>query len=451
MNKCNIGDLILLTIKRIGINGEGVGFYKKQTVFVEDALPGEVVEVEIKDVKPKYLLASVTKRKVKASGRIDPLCPYYPQCGGCQLQHLSYPQQLKEKKNLLLEALTRYCGDVDFKKVADVVASDDELHYRNKSALPVRHDGERVRAGMYLANTNKVIYIDDCLVEDSLITDIRNKILLFLTNSNVDIYNPRMRSGILRYLVIRAFSSEEVQVTFVLYRYDKNFIRLLEKLDLPSVFYSLNSDPKSIDIFGSRLTKIKGKDKIFVKISSLKMYLSPASFFQLNLKTTSKLYQKIAEVANLAGHEKIVDCYCGVGGIAAYLAPFALEVRGIDTNRACIEDAKYIASANKLKNLSFYAGDVTVRLHEFKENGFIPDLVVLDPPRKGLDDGIIDYLKASPPAEIIYVSCNPATLAKNLNQLAHVYQIMKVIPFDMFPQTIGIETLCLLSKRDKTV
>jgi len=448
MNQVKKDELILLTIKRLGINGEGIGFYKKQTIFVENALPGEIVEVQITDAKDKYATGVVTKFKQKSPVRIEPKCPYYGKCGGCQLQHLSYDSQLEEKKYIVVESFMRYYdGKVEKINFKDTIGCESPWRYRNKSSLPCRHDGDNVVVGMYASNSNHLVYISDCLIENEIIKNTRSYILEFLSSNNIDVYNPKTKTGSLRYLVIRSFGEQDVQVTFVLYKEDIKLIKLLNKINLQSVYYSVNSDPKSIEIFGDKLIKIKGQEAINGQLGNLKFKISPKAFFQLNTNQTVVLYDEIKKACGLTGEEKVLDCYCGIGSIGMYLADKAKEVRGIDVNVEGISDAKEFAKINNIKNIKFYSGNILPHLNQFEKDGFVPDVVIVDPPRRGLELNIINYFQKKKVKKIIYVSCNPATLAKNINHLQKDYVVKYVQPIDMFPNTSNVEAVTLLVRK----
>lgn len=448
MNQVKKDELILLTIKRLGINGEGVGFYKKQTIFVDNALPGEIVEVKIVEAKDKYAIGVITKFKQKSPNRIEPKCPYYEKCGGCQLQHLSYDSQLEEKKNIVVESFARYYdGKVEKINFKDTIGCANQWRYRNKSSLPCRHDGDNVVVGMYASNSNHLVYINDCLIENENIKKTRSYILEFLSSNNIDVYNPKTKTGSLRYLVIRSFSEEETQVTFVLYKEDHKLIKLLNKINLSSVYYSINSDPKSIEIFGEKLIKVKGQVSINGLLGNLKFKISPKAFFQLNTEQTVVLYDEIKKACDLTGEERVLDCYCGIGSIGMYLADKAKEVRGIDVNVEGINDAKEFAKINKINNIKFYSGNILPHLSQFEKEGFTPDIVIVDPPRKGLELNIINYFQRKKVKKIVYVSCNPATLAKNINHLQKDYVVKYVQPIDMFPNTSNVEAVTLLVRK----
>lgn len=452
-NQVKVNDIILLTIKRIGINGEGIGFYKKQTIFVDNALPGEVVEVKIIEAKDKYGIGQIIKFKTKSKDRVEPLCQYYDKCGGCQLQHLSYPGQLRIKKELVEEAFSRYYdGNLNKIKFEETIGNKSPWYYRNKSSLPCRHDGEKVVVGMYASNSNHLVYIENCVIEEQIITKTRDKILDFLSKENIDVYNPRTHTGSLRFIVIRAFKENEIQVTFVLTKEDKKIIKLLpilfKKINVKSINYSINADLKSIEIFGDTVINVAGDEIINGTLNNLQFKISPKAFYQLNTPQTEVLYNEIKKACDLKGDEKVLDCYCGIGSIGMYLASNCKEVRGIDTNVDGINDANSFAKLNNIKNAKFYSGNILPHLHQFQEEGFIPDVVVVDPPRRGIELNILNYFKKMNIKKIVYVSCNPATLAKNINHLQSSYTVKKVQPLDMFPQTANVETIVLLSHKN---
>lgn len=452
-NILEVGQLILLTIRKMGINGEGIGYYKRLAVFVEDAMPDEIVEVKITKVLNKFAYGVVNRYKEYSKERVKPKCPYFGRCGGCSISHMSYPEQLKQKNGVVLGAFERYFnGRLNEKIFLPILGSENEYGYRNKSSLPVRHDGEKAVVGMYAANTNMLVYTDECLIENKIVSDTIKGVLDIITKANIDIYNPKFRQGALRYLVVRGFmNTKEVQVTYVLNNKDEKVIHTLDKvLELPyvkSVNFTMNSDPKSVEIISNQVINYKGEEKIKGKLGHLDFYISPKAFFQLNMEQTKVLYDKIREIGKFTKNETMVDTYCGIGSIGLYLANIFKEIRGIDINSDAIEDARGVAELNKIDNATFYVGDVLTRLNEFEQEGFIPDVLVIDPPRRGMDLNMINFLKRSKIKKIVYVSCNPATLVKNLNHLQNNYSIRVVQPLDMFPQTSAVEAIVLLVRK----
>ena len=338
MNKLKVNEIVFITIKRIGINGEGIGYYKRLAIFVENALVGEEVEVRITNSYDKYAVGEIVKIKKISPSRIKPKCSYYEKCGGCQLQHLEYEEQLKEKRNILIYSLERYFNGSNKIKINETIGMDEPYLYRNKTQLPIRHDGDKVVAGLYAKNTNKLVYIDECLIESKIVQKTFKAVLDILTKTNVDIYNPRFKQGLLRYVVVRGFEeTKEVQVTLVIMELDSKILKALKLIakieNVKSVNYCINTDLKGVEILNSQIVNVEGKTTIAGKLKDLSFDISPNSFFQLNTKQTLVLYEEIKKAINPQGDEKILDCYCGIGSIGLFLASSVKEVRGIDNNR----------------------------------------------------------------------------------------------------------------------
>lgn len=446
---------ILLTIKRIGINGEGIGYFKRLAVFVDKVLPGEEAVVKITEINEKYAKAELVRIKgAKSFDRVTPLCKYYDKCGGCHLQHVSYDAQLKLKKEIVKEAFDKYYdGKLSEKLFKETIGQDKPYYYRNKVKLPVRYDGEKLVTGLYAMDTNRLVYIDECLVEKKDLRKAIEEICTHLTKYQVIAFNPKTHEGILRHIVARSSKfSGEIQVTLILYKYDQRTINIAKELikveNIANVYVSVNSDLDAIENFGSELIKIAGEnDTVTEKIGDFKFELLPNAFFQLNVEQTEKLYREIEKVSKLKGYEKIVDGYCGVGTIGMWLSKKAKEVRGIDNNKEAIQNANNNAKLNGVKNATFYSGSMLQYLSKWEKEGFVPDILVVDPPRLGMELKLINYLQTNPVKRIIYVSCNPSTLAKNCNHLQKKYHILSIQPLDMFPNTCNTETVVLLERR----
>ena len=445
---------LLLTIKRVGINGEGIGYYKKMAIFVNGALPGEDVVVSITEVHDQYCKAKTVRIKGKPSPyRVEPKCKYFGKCGGCDLQHVSYDYQLEMKKQIVLESFQKYYHkDLNPKLFKNTIGMEKPWYYRNKAKLPVRYDGEKIVTGLYEENSNRLVYVEDCLVEKKEIRNAVKKICEYLSRFQVIAYNPKTQEGVLRHIIVRHTNLEnKLQVTLVLYKEDERTINIAKELiniaNVSSVYYSLNDDLDSLENFGRKVVHLAGDKILQEKIGNLKFDLLPTSFFQLNLEQTEKLYNQVKNVSKFKGYEKVIDGYCGVGTIGLWVAGEVKEVRGIDNNVEAIKNANANASHNSIENASFYNGNLLPHFHNYAKSGWTPDVLIVDPPRTGMDIKLINYLQEHPVSKIIYISCNPSTLAKNCNHLSSKYHILTIQPLDMFPQTCHVETIVCLERK----
>lgn len=448
------GDRIVVTIKRIGINGEGVGYYKRKAVFVPGALPGEVVKAAVTGVEPNRLTARIAEIEKRSSHRVKPVCPVYDRCGGCQLQHMDYAGQLAAKEELVREAFARYAGLEGAElPLRPIIGMDEPWRYRNKAQLQAGHKpGGGLALGLYEPGSRRLVDIAGCAVQHPAVSAAAERIRRLAERAGVPVgAGP---DGALRTVVLRvAPESGELQLTLVASAEQfPGRDRLVEAIrrELPQIIsISVNVNRGSSPlVFGERTRLLWGKPDLETRLGDLRFKLSPRAFFQLNPEQTVKLYDLAREAAALTGRETVVDAYCGTGTIALWLAPHAREVRGIETIREAVDDAERNARLNGRTNARFYVGRAEELLPRWVKQGFRPDVIVVDPPRTGCDAALLRTVADVKPARFVYVSCNPATLAKDCRVLLDAgYRIEWVQPVDMFPQTSHVESVILLVRQ----
>lgn len=448
-------DQFILDIKRLGINGEGIGFYNRMAVFVPGAIPGEGHNVEVTSVNGKMAFAKTLEIKHSSPDRRIPECPYYGVCGGCHTMHINYLKMLEEKRNLIIESINRYTklNPKQF-EIHPVVGSNLEFNYRNRSQLQVRNYEDGLHVCMLKENSNITVPVSNCLVQKNVINEVNEKILGIMKSMHVDAYNNKNKSGLVRFITVRANKKDECLVCIVCYKHD-DIIKSLAKevLNIPQVkgvYESINSNVKDSEILGDKTTHLCGDEYIIETLGNIKYQIYPTTFFQLNSEQAEKLYNIVLKNCKLSRKETVLDAYCGVGSIGLFIAKMAKEVIGIESNKDSIESAKKNAILNKITNATFYDGDAAKLLPKLLNDGKKFDVIVVDPPRTGLSDDFLKSLLDSNVKRIIYVSCNPSTLAKNLEVLREKYKVMSIAPVDLFPQTSLIESVCQLVLKDKT-
>ncbi len=423
---------MILEIKDLDINGDGISYYHKKIVFVKGALPGEVVVAKKIKEERNFIKAEVTSFKKKSPFRVAPKCPIYNECGGCNIMHLNYKEQLHFKKRLLEEAFQRYTKVKPV--VKDTLGMEYPYHYRNKAQLHLKKN-KWLLMGLFKENSNFVIDIPDCHVQDKKLNQFLKKLKEAVIASNIEI----SKAGLNRVMV--RTNGEDFQVVLVSKRKMKygSLLTEIKKIGNVDVFESIAKS----HLFLEQTSKLFGKERIVKKIGEKSFYIRPRDFFQLNDEQTEVLYN---EVKRLVGKEKsIVDCYAGVGSIGQYIATNQ-ELRGIEIVPTAVESAKDNARVNKIK-ATYKKGSVGDVFKRWSKEGYRPELVVFDPPRIGLDDESIATILKTKPLKIIYVSCNPATLAKNINELTRYYKVSSVQPIDMFPHTSNVESITLLERK----
>jgi len=446
------GQLVSLTIDGLGHSGEGVGRYQGFTVFVPGAVPGDKVEITVSEVKKNYARAAL-RRVVQASpDRVAPICPVVGQCGGCPLQQIAYPAQLALKRQQVMEALRRL-GKLEDVPVYPTLGMDEPWRYRNKAQFPVGTGSGRVIAGFFAPGTHRIVDIDQCEIQHPLGNEIMRAVKDLAQRYRVPIYDERTHTGVLRHVLARVgrYTGEGMAVLVTngpaFPKGRQVAAELMKRIPaLVSVVQNINPDRTNV-VLGRENRVLAGRDHIIDRIGDLSFAISPVSFFQVNPAQTEVLYSKALEYAALTGRETVLDIYCGIGTISLFLARQAREVIGVEVVPPAVEDARENARRNGITNARFICGDATQEMPALAREGIRADVIVLDPPRKGCDRPVLEAMAEMRPERIVYVSCNPASLARDLAILAELgYKTVEVQPVDMFPHTAHVECVARVEK-----
>ncbi|MSD83461.1 23S rRNA (uracil(1939)-C(5))-methyltransferase RlmD [Lactobacillus curvatus] len=455
-NQVAVGQRFPLTIKRIGINGEGIGYYKRKIVFIPGALPEEVVVAEVTNVAPRFIEAKVHKLRQASPQRVTPKDATYGQVGGIELEHLSYPGQLAFKKDVVIQALEKFKPHGYAKyNITDTVGMENPWHYRNKAQFQVREIDGHLAAGLYAPSSHTLIDLPEFATQTALTMKIIRTVLALVESLGIPVFDETKNAGILKTLVVReSFATGEAQLTFITNSPklpQKHALLTAIQAELPevvSIMQNINKG-KNVLVWGEQTLHLAGQETIMETLNGVHFELTARAFFQLNPIQTAKMYNLVRDALALTPEDRLVDAYCGVGTIGLSLAKQVAEVRGMDTIADSIEAAKHNATINNIQNVEYEVGAAEDLLPKWLDNGFVPTALVVDPPRTGLDQKLIDAILDSRPLKFVYVSCNPSTLARDLKALVHTYQVEKIQPLDMFPQTARVEAVVTLTlKRD---
>lgn len=444
-----VGKIYEVEIGGLGSAGEGVGRVGEFTVFVEGALPGEKVSAEIETVKKNYGVGRLKKILRESSERVEPFCKNYPECGGCQLQHLSYPAQLIWKRQQVADAVERI-GKLSGVEIFDTLGMENPRRYRNKMQFPV---GKNLAIGCYARGSHKIVDVDACEIQREASDKVLAAAKKVLKKFHVAPYDEDARRGVLRHVMSRVGLNDEIMVVLVTatknLANDKNISKAI-RAELPSaVSIQQNIQPYHNNVILGRETKILfGKPTIRDRIGNLNFNISARSFFQVNTAQAEVLYRTAKNFAELTGRETVIDAYCGTGTIGLYLARAAYKVIGIEIVSSAVDDARKNARENKIRNAEFLVGDVVKVLPKLEVTA---DVVVVDPPRAGCEKSVLETFARMKPARIVYVSCNPATLARDLAILAQLgYRAKKIQPVDMFPFSSHVEAVAQVEREPIT-
>ena len=470
-------DSIELKIEDMGVDGEGIGKYEGMTFFVKDAVIGDTIRAGITKLKKNYGYARVQEILEPSPYRVQPECPLYARCGGCQIQAMDYRQQLCYKQKKVRGNLIRIGGfapELIDSVMEEIVGMEQPYRYRNKAQFPIGADRDGMPvAGFYAARTHNIIPVEDCKLGVTQNEQILGVVLSYMRENGVRPYDETTGRGLVRHVLIRyGFTSKELMVCLVINRetlpQEKKLVDALCKIEgMTSISVNINRKNTNV-ILGEETRTVWGSDYITDQIhlrdcdhdfaltdTAIAYHISPQSFYQVNPGQTEKLYSLALSYAGLTGRETVWDLYCGIGTISLFLAQKAGKVYGVEIVPQAIEDAKSNAALNGITNASFFVGKAEEVLPEFYEKKsretetdmLHPDVIVVDPPRKGCDEKCLETMLRMKPERIVYVSCDPATLARDLKILCEGgYELRKVRPVDQFGHTTHVETVVLLSK-----
>lgn len=457
--KLSKNEVVSVRIEDIGVNGEGIGKIDGYTLFVKDAIVGDYAKVRITKPLNNYAYARLEEIITPSEVRVAPKCPVAKTCGGCQIQEMDYKAQLEFKKNKVKNNIERIGGITDF-EIADTLGMEEPYHYRNKAQYPVGEDKDgNIIMGFYAGRTHSIVPCTDCVIGDTVNKEILKIIKQFMTEFKIRPYDEATNKGLVRHVLIRkGFKTGEIMVCLVINGNKlTNESVLVERLrsvrGMTSVSLNINKENTNV-ILGSRVVNLYGDGYITDYIGLIKFHISPLSFYQVNPKQTQVLYGKALEFAGLTGKETVWDLYCGVGTISLFLAKLAKKVYGVEIIPEAIADARNNAKLNNIKNAEFFVGKAEEVMPQYYENQqkqgieASADVIVVDPPRKGCDERLLATIIKMEPEKVVYVSCDSATLARDLKFLCeNGYEIKKVQPVDMFAHSVHVETVCLLSRK----
>ncbi|MBQ8539443.1 MAG: 23S rRNA (uracil(1939)-C(5))-methyltransferase RlmD [Ruminococcus sp.] len=436
-------------------DGSGVGKADSMVVFVPDTAVGDICDVRILKVKKNVCYGKIENIIEKSADRVDPVCPVSSRCGGCVYRHMSYEAELKVKHKKVFDAVTRI-GKVDGSKVKEIIGAYDTQvdRYRNKAQIPVglSKNGE-VELGFYSRHSHRIAPCDDCLLSPVIFTQITKDFKEFLQKYPYLIYNEEKHSGKIRHLYLRiGEKTDEVMVCVVVNgksfdHQDELFNSIKEKYkQVKSIVINVNKAKTNV-ILGYENITVYGKESITDELCGLKFELSPLAFYQVNRTQAQRLYEKAKEYAQLSGDEVLIDLYCGTGTIGLSMAKSCKELIGVEIIDKAIENAKVNAKNNGIENARFICGDAEKAAVELEKNGIKPDVIIVDPPRKGLTPDLINTIVQMNPQRVVYVSCDPATLGRDLKLFEEFeYSVKEITPFDLFPRTAHCESVCWLSR-----
>ncbi len=447
----NKNDVVELEITSLTNEGNGVGKYEGMAVFVPLTAVGDVIRCKIVKVLKSYAYGIIDEIIVPSPDRIEPDCPAYKKCGGCVFRHISYEAELRAKEGFVRDSFVRIGKfRIAPEPIVGCKACD---RYRNKSQLPVASDGEKAYFGFFSARSHRVISLDDCLIQPEIFTEISKAVVDYVNKYSIPAYDEATQNGLLRHIYLRIGQhSSEIILTLVLTKPSRAFDGLISILtecfpQIKSVVLNINPDKTNV-ILGRKDICLYGDGYIIDEMCGKSVVISPHSFYQVNTPAAEEVYKTAAEYADFSGDETLLDLYCGIGTVGLSMVDRVKSLIGVESVPQAIADAKANAVRNGIKNAEFICGDAGRISEMLVDRGTSPDVIIVDPPRKGCDGNTLNAMLRMSPKKIVYISCNHATAARDSRYLCdNGYELVKYKPMDMFPRTGHVETVCLLSKQ----
>lgn len=444
-------------IEIIDLNHKGQGVAKIDgfTIFLDRGIPGDKGKAKILSVKKNYGVGKFISLDEKSKNRIEPICEIEHECGGCQIQSIDYNKQLEIKKNTVINNIKRI-GGLENVLIHDTIGMKNPYRYRNKAQFPVKSSDNKIDIGFYKINTHEIVDTEKCYIQHDVNDEVTKLIKEYMIKFNVSGYDEKSGKGIIRHILTKtSFKTNAVMIVIITngskLPHKEELIEILTNniKSIKSIVQNINNKRNNV-ILGDKSKTLWGEGKIIDYISDLKFNISPQSFFQVNPIQTEVLYNKALEYADLSGDETVFDIYCGIGTISLFLAKKAKKVYGIEVVEKAIEDAKENARINNIDNAEFYAGKAEEVFPKLYKEGIKADVIVVDPPRKGCEESVLETIVKMSPSKVVYVSCNPSTLARDLKYLDEKgYKTVEVQPVDMFPHTMHVENVARLERKDK--